>query len=189
MDEIKEEIKEEILIDEEEAKKQFLKELKNKNKEEQEKLQEIEEAKIAEEARIAAEAKAAEEAKAEAEAKALEEAKMVAYKSEETDITVTEDTKLVTNNENKVHRKFSGNTIKATVIDTAVGAVVSLAGVGLLDLILRLLFGYYVVDYKGFYIIFLLIVLILYPLVMENTKFKKTLGQKFNKAEVQERNE
>ncbi|AKA70593.1 hypothetical protein CSCA_3468 [Clostridium scatologenes] len=35
MDENKEEIKEEMLIDEVEAKKQFLEELKNKNKEEQ----------------------------------------------------------------------------------------------------------------------------------------------------------
>ncbi|AKN33714.1 hypothetical protein Ccar_23965 [Clostridium carboxidivorans P7] len=184
MDENKEEIKEEMLIDEAEAKKQFLEELKNKNKEEQKRLIEEEEAKLAA-------AKAAEEAKLAAEAKALEEAKALAYKSEETDVVVAEDKSaaVVVNEVEKPHTKFSCNSLKAAVVDTAVVGIVSIAGVGLLDLILRLIFGYYVVDYKGFFIIFMIVLLILYPVIMENTKVKETLGQKLSKKEVQERKE
>lgn len=182
MDENKEEIKEEMLIDEVEAKKQFLEELKNKNKEEQKKLIAQEEAKLAA-------AKAAEEAKLAEEAKVLEEAKALAYKSEETDVVVAEDKSIVVNEVEKPHTKFSCNSLKASVVDTVVVGVVSIAGVGLLDLILRLIFGYYVVDYKGFFIIFMIVLLILYPVIMENTKVKETLGQKLSKKEVQERKE
>ncbi|NMM64219.1 hypothetical protein HBE96_16455 [Clostridium sp. P21] len=184
MDENKEDIKEEIVIDEEEARKQFLEELKSKNKEEQKKLIEMKEAKLAE-------AKAAEEAKLAAEAKALEEAKALAYKSEaiEEVVAAKEEESTPVSDSDKPHAKFSCNSLKATVIDTAVVGVVSIAGVGLLDLILRLVFGYYIVDYKGFCLIFLIVLLILYPLIMENTKLGKTLGQKLNKKEVQERNE
>lgn len=182
MDDNKEEIKEEMLIDEAEAKKQFLEELKNKNKEEQKRLIEEEEAKLAA-------AKAAEEAKLAAEAKALEEAKALAYKSEETDVVIAEDESVAVIEGEKPHTKFSCNCLKAAVVDTAVVGIVSIAGVGLLDLILRLIFGYYVVDYKGFFIIFMIVLFILYPVIMENTKVKETLGQKLSKKEVQERKE
>lgn len=81
----------------------------------------------------------------------------------------------------KEKKSFLNGTFKVSLIDTAVTAVTSLAGIYLFDLILRLVFGYYVVDFKGVYIIIFLIILVLYPVIMQKTKYGKTLGQKFSK--------
>lgn len=68
-------------------------------------------------------------------------------------------------------------------------AVASIAALYLFDILLRLLFGYYVVDFKGVYIIILIIILVLYPVLMQNLKYGKTLGQRFSKVDVKEREE
>ncbi|WP_411679893.1 RDD family protein [Clostridium thailandense] len=99
------------------------------------------------------------------------------------------DTALVSsdNTENKGKNLLDG-TAKASLIDTALTAVVSVFGVYIFDLILRI-FGYYVVDFKGVYIILFLIILVLYPIIMHHSKQGKTLGQKIGKMEVKEREE
>ncbi len=153
----KDDIKKEVVVDEEEAKKQFLEELKNKNKEEKKQLEEVEE---------------------------VEE-----DKKEESEVAVIEEKKIAVNENKESHKSFISNTLKANIIDTAISAVAALAGVYIFDFILRIIFGYYIVDYKGAYIILFLLVLILYPLIMEHTKYKRTLGQKLSKIEVIERNE
>lgn len=80
----------------------------------------------------------------------------------------------------KESKSFLSNGLKVSLIDTAVTAIASLIGVFLFDLILRL-FGYHVVDFKGVYIIAFLIILVVYPVIMEKSKYGKTLGQKFGK--------
>lgn len=74
---------------------------------------------------------------------------------------------------------FLPKTLKASIIDTAVTSIVSLAILYLFDVILRLV-GYQVSDMKGMYILIFIIVLILYPLVMGKFKYKQTIGQKFS---------
>lgn len=100
----------------------------------------------------------------------------------DTDLAVNEST------EKKGKSIFDG-TIKATLIDTAVTALASLLGVYIFDLLLRLICGYYVVDFEGVYIIIFLIILVLYPIIMHHSKQGKTLGQKIGKMEVKEREE
>lgn len=162
----KDDNKDEFLIDEEEAKKQFLEELKNKNLEE---TQQIEAAKIA---------KALEEAQAKEAAENKAKVDLQAETSVENNIEVK-----------KIDKSFLKKSLKASLIDTAVVALTSLASLYLFDLILRLLCGYYVADLKGVYIIVFLIMLILYPIIMQNSKFKTTIGQKFSKIAVVEREE
>lgn len=184
----KEESLEHILIDEEEAKKEFLEELKTKN---------LEETKAFERAALerALLEKAAEEERLKEEQKALgeiasgvhEDKKEEDKDSNGTELIVTDEGQLV-----KVDKKVNKgilSTFKAAVIDTAVAAVVSVAAIYLFDALLRLITGYYVVDFEGVYIIAFLIILVLYPVLMKNLKLGKTLGQKFGKLEVKEREE
>ncbi len=88
----------------------------------------------------------------------------------------------------KKGKNFFDGTAKASLTDTALTAVVSVLGVYIFDLLLRI-FGYYVVDFKGVYIILFLIILVLYPIIMHHSKQGKTLGQKIGKMEVKEREE
>ncbi|WML35556.1 hypothetical protein [Clostridium sp. OS1-26] len=81
----------------------------------------------------------------------------------------------------KERKSFLNSSLKVSLIDTAVTALTSLVGVYLFDVILRLIFGYYVADFKGVYIIIFLIILVLYPVIMQKSKCGKTLGQKFSK--------
>jgi hypothetical protein len=81
----------------------------------------------------------------------------------------------------KERKSFLNSALKVSLIDTAVTALTSLVGVYLFDVILRLVFGYYVADFKGVYIIVFLIILVLYPVIMQKSKYGKTLGQKFSK--------
>ena len=188
----KEESLEHILIDEEEAKKEFLEELRTKN---------LEETKAFERAALerALLEKAAEEEKLREEQKALgeiasgvhedekEEDKEEDKNSDDTQLVVSDEKQLV-----KVDKKINKgliSTLKASVIDTAVTAVVSVAAIYLFDALLRLITGYYVLDFEGVYIIAFLIILVLYPVLMKNLKLGKTLGQKFGKLEVKEREE
>ena len=100
------------------------------------------------------------------------------------------DTALVSiENTERKGKSFFDGILKATLIDTAVTALASLLGVYIFDLLLRLLCGYYVVDFKGVYIILFLIILVLYPIIMQHSKQGKTLGQKIGKVEVKEREE
>lgn len=151
----KNETKEEIIIDEEEAKKEFLEELKTKNMEE---TQEIERAKIL---------------------AALALSDSVA--SEEITLEIAKSKKA---NHKKTKKSLLIKELKASLIDTVVTGVLSVAALFLFDLILRLLFGYYVADLKGVYIIVFLIVLVIYTPIMNISKHGKTLGQKFSKTEA-----
>jgi Predicted membrane protein/domain len=182
----KEESLEHILIDEEEAKKEFLEELRTKN---------LEETKAFERAAIerALLEKAANDEKLKEEQKALGEVASGILddkenkNNDENQLIISDEKQLV-----KVDKKTNKrglNTFKAALIDTAVTAVVSVAALYLFDVLLRFVCGYYVVDFKGVYIITFLIILVLYPALMQNSKCGKTLGQKFSKLEVKEREE
>lgn len=97
---------------------------------------------------------------------------------------ISEDVALVSEGSDTPSRErksFLNSALKVSLIDTAVTALTSLVGVYLFDVILRLVFGYYVVDFKGVYIIIFLIILVLYPAIMQKSKYGKTLGQKFSK--------
>lgn len=176
----KEESLEHILIDEEEAKKEFLEELRTKN---------LEETRAFERAALekALLEKAANDEKLKEEQKALGEIASGVLDDKKEENKDNDDVQLV-----KVEKKASKgllNTLKAAFIDTATAAVVSIAVLYLFDAIIRPLLGYYVVDFKGVYIIIFLIILVLYPVLMKSLKSGKTLGQKFSKLEVKEREE
>lgn len=81
--------------------------------------------------------------------------------------------------EDKKTFKLFNEKLKASIVDTLTTSVVSVIALYLFDLILRLIFGYHIVDMKGMFIIIFIIVLVLYPFVMSKTKYKVTLGQKF----------
>lgn len=183
----KEESLQHILIDEEEAKKEFLEELRTKN---------LEETKAFERAAIerALLEKAANDEKLKEEQKALGEiASGILDDKKEDDKEMDEENKNIDEKQVvKVHKKTNKkglNTFKAALIDTAVTAVASVAALYLFNVLLRFLCGYYVVDFEGVYIITFLIILVLYPALMQNSKCGKTLGQKFSKLEVKEREE
>lgn len=114
-----------------------------------------------------------------------QEKKTEIVKSKEPALAVTSEAKATLLNMEKKETSFLSKILMSTVVDTAVSAVVSIVGVLLFNLILRLLAGYYIVDYEGVFIIAFLIVSILYPVVMQNSKFKKTFGQKFSKIHVE----
>lgn len=184
----KEESLEHILIDEEEAKKEFLEELRTKN---------LEETKAFERAALerALLEKAEEDRKLREEQKALEQiasgvlddTKEEDKDSDERQLITSDETQLV--KVDKKANKGALNTFKAALIDTAVTAVASVAALYLFDALMRLILGYYVVDLKGVYIITFLIILVLYPVLMKKLKYGKTLGQRFSKLEVKEREE
>lgn len=196
----KEEPLEHILIDEEEAKKEFLEELRTKN---------LEETKAFERAAIerALLEKAANDEKLKEEQKALgevasgvlddkkEDDKEMDNKEMDEENKNSDETQLVTNDEKQLvqgHKKTNRrgiNTFKAAIIDTAVTGVASVAALYLFNVLLRFICGYYVVDFEGIYIIIFLIILVLYPALMQRSKYGKTLGQKISKLEVKEREE
>lgn len=199
--------KDKISINEKEAKKQFFAELKSKNLEEEKKLEELKKEKAEEKKKKAEEKKRQEELKKkeaeekkkqeELQKKETEEKKKQEelQKKEAEEKVKTEDKEepykeLIKGKDNfskeeeiekpvkslKVNQK-----LKASIIDTIVTGVVSVAALYLFDLILRLLAGYYIADMKGMFIIIFLIVLVLYPFVMDKTKYRATLGDKFSK--------
>lgn len=163
----KDEVKDSLIVDEE-AKKEFLEELRNKNLEE---TQEIERAKIL---------AALKESNSTKEEFALDGVKDTKTDIEETKIDIVEDKK-----DRKKTPEFWLRNFKASIIDTAVTALLSVAALFLFDLILRFPFGYYVADLKGVYIIIFLIILIVYPPIMYRSKHGKTIGEKFRKREEQ----
>ncbi|MBC2581590.1 hypothetical protein [Clostridium sp. DJ247] len=151
----KDELKEEILIDEKEAKKRFLEELRSKNMEQTKKIENNDEAEqITDEESLSTIDKEASEQIGENEKASVDE---------------------------KTKFQSFKKSFKVSLIDTAVSAILSVAGVYLFDLILRLLFGYFVVDFKGIYIIIFLIILVIYPAIMQNSKEKQTIGEKLSK--------
>lgn len=159
----KDEIQEGLIIDEE-AKKEFLEELRTKNLEE---TQEIERAKI-----LAALKESENTSENTIEESALDSV-------EDKNISVVEDKK-----DEKKKPEFWMKNFKASFIDTAVTALLSTAALFLFDLILRLIFGYYVADLKGVYIIIFLTILVIYPPIMYRSKHGKTIGEKFGKREA-----
>lgn len=169
---------EELSVNEED-KKQFLEELKNKNLEEEKNLEELKNKKLEEQKKLEEEKVRLEE---EQKQKELEEQN----KQEEHIKEVPNKTEP---NEDKSSEKKGTllQNFKVSLIDTAVSAVVSIAALYLFDLILRLIFGYYVSDMKGVFIILFVIVLILYPVIAKSSKLNKTLGEKFTKTTSIER--
>ncbi|WP_446898805.1 hypothetical protein ACSVC9_02455 [Clostridium sp. LBM24168] len=138
---------------EKEAKKQFFEELKSKNQEERKKLEEL---------------------KQNENQEGVEAEEISNNESTKDDFS-----KKAEKAENKNVFKFFNEKLKASIIDTITTSVISIIALYLFDLILRLIFGYRIVDMKGMFIIIFIIVLVLYPFVMSKTKYKATLGQKF----------
>lgn len=170
--------KDKLSVDEE-SKKQFLEELKNKNMEEKRKLKEIKDKKDKEEESSLK----AEESQGDNTQLDNTKADITKADNDEADNTKIEpavnekssnpDTEL------KVKKSLVPHNLKLSIIDTAVSAVISVACLYLFDLILRLVFGYYVADMKGMYIILFLIASILYPVITRSCSSRKTLGEKF----------
>lgn len=180
-----------VSINEKEAKKQFFEELKSKNLEEKKKLEELKKKKLEEKKKKAElKKKEAEEKKKQEELrkKELKENKQQ-EKSESKKVTSEELKELGKGKDDfsKEEAKKPGKSLninqklKSSFIDTIVTGVVSAAALYLFDILLRLLFGYYVADMKGMFIIIFFIVLVLYPFIMDKTKYKTTLGDKFGK--------
>lgn len=149
---------------EKEAKKQFFEELKSKNKEENKKLEELKKQKEDQDRKL-------EELNQSENQDSKEDKEIINNEPQKDDFSKEE--------EHKDTVKIFNGKLKASIIDTITTSVVSVIGLYLFDLILRLLFGYRVVDMKGMFIIIFIIVLVLYPFVMSKTKYKVTLGQKF----------
>lgn len=213
-----------IAIDGKEAKRQFLEELRNKNEEEDRKIEEAqnnevneddnekeEKRKFLEEIRKNAEDKKTENNDSSIESKEIVNSneeinnEATSDKEEKDDSSdsenledkeseedkVEENTDLVPINDEgseKKAKKFLNGVLVATLIDTAVTALSSLIALYLFDLLLRIP-GYQVIDFKGIYIIIFLIISVLYPIIMNCSKQGKTLGQKYGKMEVKEREE
>ncbi|MFU0784259.1 hypothetical protein [Clostridium sp.] len=178
-------------INKEEAKKQFLEELKSKNLEEKRKLEEIKKREEEMKKKQAEEKKKKEEElkkQEELKKKQSEEEKSKKEESTEKDIVVKdEEKKLVKKDDFSITKKTKrfkiphvNGKLKSSIIDTAFTGVVSVIVEYLMDIILRLIFGYYIVDKKGMFIIIFFIILILYPFLMSKTKYKTTLGEKFS---------
>lgn len=73
-----------------------------------------------------------------------------------------------------------GRRLKATIIDQLVIGAIALIGMLLFDLILRLAGGLYVSDKLGIYLIAYAIVNLLYPAIIESSKFDNTIGKKLS---------
>lgn len=73
-----------------------------------------------------------------------------------------------------------GRRLKATIIDQIVIGAISFIGMLLFDLILRLTGGLYVSDKLGIYLIIYVIVNLLYPAIIESSKFGNTIGNKLS---------
>ena len=178
---------EELPVDEE-AKKQFLEELKNKNLEEEKKLEELKNKELEEQKKIEEEQKKKEleeQKKIEEEQKKKEDEEKNKQVEHIEEKHANEETSSTTKSSEDTPNKKTGTlmrNLKVSFIDTAVSAVVSIAALYLFDLILRLIFGYYVSDMRGVFIILFIVILILYPVVMKSCKLKKTLGEKFAKT-------
>ncbi|OAA93572.1 hypothetical protein [Clostridium coskatii] len=175
---------EELSVNEED-KKQFLEELKNKNLEEEKKLEELKNKKLEEQKKLEEEKARFEE---EQKKKELEEQnKQVEHIEEQ---HTNEEASATTEPSEDKSSKKKGTLMqnfKISFIDTAVSTVVSIAALYLFDLLLRLIFGYYVSDMKGVFIILFVVILILYPIIMRSSKLNKTLGEKFAKTTSIER--
>lgn len=187
MDE-KDENKNELSVDED-AKKQFLEELKNKNMEEKKNLEEAKrkEKQEKEEQLKKAEEQGKPEEPSQEEEEHLENTKIDNIKGESNKSDVVDekssDEKVSDDRpDSKKKNSLVPGNLKSSIIDTAVTAAISLACLYLFDLILRLLFGRYIADMKGMFIIVFLIVLILYPVIMKSCKLKKTLGERFSRT-------
>lgn len=107
-------------------------------------------------------------------------------KAEEPALAVTSEAKASLLNMEKKESSLLSKILTATVVDTIAIAAISTILVLLFNGLLRLLAGYYVADYEGVYIIAFLIVMILYPIIMQTSKYKKTLGQKLSKIHIKE---
>lgn len=107
-------------------------------------------------------------------------------KAEEPALAVTSEAKASLLNMEKKESSLLSKILTATVVDTIAIAAISAILVLLFNGLLRLLAGYYVADYEGVYIIAFLIVMILYPVLMQTSKYKKTLGQKLSKIHIKE---
>lgn len=177
-----------VTIDEKEAKKQFFEELKNKNLEEKKKLEETkkleENNKSEDNTKLednTKQEKNKDDNKTEVKQPEIKDIPKEQEKVEENDLKKDDFSK---KDEEDIEEKKSGffnKRLKASIIDTIVTGVISIAVVYIIDLILRLAAGYYIVDIKGMFIIVFIIVLVLYPFVMNKTKYKVTIGEKFSK--------
>ncbi|AZV55856.1 hypothetical protein [Clostridium sp. AWRP] len=179
---------EELSVNEQD-KKQFLEELKNKNLEEEKKLEELKNKKLEEQKKLEEEKARFEE---EQKKKELEEQNKQVEHVEEHIVEEHINEKVpnkIEPSEDKSNEKKGTlmRNFKISFIDTAVSAVVSIAALYLFDLILRLIFGYYVSDMKGVFIILFVVILILYPIIMKGSKLNKTLGERFSKTTSIER--
>lgn len=194
---------EQLSVDEQ-AKQQFLEELKNKNMEEKRKLEEFknrqEKSKLEDELKNVDEGDKQDESDMkdednedngdksddgkEEQDSNKEENGIAEVEDKVEEIVELEDNieenKLIVKEDKKVSSKFEiPKTIKISVIDTAITSIVSLGILYLFDAILRIA-GYEVADMKSMYILIFIIILILYPFIMSKFKYRQTIGQKFS---------
>ncbi len=72
------------------------------------------------------------------------------------------------------------NSLNAVIIDQAIIGGASFAGLYIFDGLLRLSAGHFVSDKVGMYLTIYAIFNVLYPIIMESSKLKNTLGRKLS---------
>lgn len=71
------------------------------------------------------------------------------------------------------------NTLEAVVIDQVIIGAAAYVLLLLFDLIIRFGLGYFVSNMVTMYLVFYVVVSILYPAIIQNTKFENTIGRRF----------
>lgn len=89
----------------------------------------------------------------------------------------------------KKHKKGFMARLEATVVDEIIIGAVSYILLLVFDLIIRFGLGYYVSNMVSMYLVFFIIVSIVYPLIMECSKFGNTIGRKISGFEIVEAKE
>lgn len=174
-----------IKSNDQEAKKQFFEELKNKNMEERKKLEELKkknnQVKKTNLEKKVDESTKTDKLKFKDKKEVKKDEKEIKREGENGSVKSNKKDDFSQKSKDKKPRRIFNGRLKGSIIDTIMTSLVSVICLYLFDLVLRLIFGYYISDMKGMFIIIFMIVLVFYPFVMSKTKYKCTLGEKFVK--------
>lgn len=111
-----------------------------------------------------------------------------ALENESEEILVDETSKDIkeVKEEPKKHKKGFMARLEAMVVDELIIGASSYILLLIFDLILRFGLGYYVANMVSMYLVFFILVSVAYPVIMECSKFKNTIGRKISGFEVVE---
>lgn len=80
--------------------------------------------------------------------------------------------------EEKTNKVSFSDALISTIVDVLIAGAISVAGLYIFDIILRLAAGYYVSDKISAFAIIYIIVTILYTTIMESSRSANTIGKK-----------